>query len=98
MPKYFSFQKSYTPANETKKQCFFTQVLVVWIVSVLGQAITGSEQVYRVLIKLKHVYPLIGSALQGRETLQCTQNRAKVWYPYILGSCGVHFRDISQHN
>lgn len=78
MLKYFSFQKSYAPANETKNQCFFTQLLAVWIVSVLGQAITGSEQVYRVLIKLKHVYPLIGSTLQDRETLQCTQKRAKV--------------------
>jgi hypothetical protein len=69
MLKYLSFQKSYAPANETKNQCFFTQLLAVWIVSVLGQAITGSEQVYQVLIKLKHVYPLIGSALQGKETL-----------------------------
>jgi hypothetical protein len=25
------------------------------------------------------------------ETLWCTQKRAKVWYPYILGSCGVRY-------
>jgi hypothetical protein len=67
MLKYFSFQNSYAAENETENQCFFTQIVAIWIVSVLGQAITGSEQVYQVLIKLKHVYPLIGSALQGRD-------------------------------
>jgi hypothetical protein len=27
--------------------------------------------------------------------LWCTQKWAKVWYPYILGPCGVHYRNIS---
>jgi hypothetical protein len=28
--------------------------------------------------------------------LRCTQKQAKVWDPYILGSCGVHHRNISK--
>ncbi len=43
-------------------------------------------------------FSFVGSALQGPkqilETLCCTQKWAKVWYPYILGSCGVYYRNI----
>jgi len=28
------------------------------------------------------------------EILRCTLKWAKVWYPYILGSGGVHYRNI----
>ncbi len=37
----------------------------------------------------------IGFALSGfRVSLWCTHKWAKVWYLYILGSCGVHWRNI----
>jgi len=30
------------------------------------------------------------------ETMCCTQKCAKVWYPYILGSTGLHHRSVAQ--
>jgi hypothetical protein len=38
--------------------------------------------------------PFIDSAPKGWD-IWCTQKQTKVWYPYILGSYGVHYRNIS---
>ncbi len=38
--------------------------------------------------------PLVGSALQGRFNVMHPE-MGQVWYPYILGSCGVPHKNIS---
>jgi len=34
--------------------------------------------------------------VQTRDNVCCTQKCAKVWYPYILGSTGLHYRSVAQ--
>jgi hypothetical protein len=35
----------------------------------------------------------VGFAFQGKN-IEMHRERTKVWYPYILGSCGIHNKNI----
>jgi hypothetical protein len=67
----------------------------------LWQVIVVAEQLEAKLIlnswfvhEVCSMYQFVSYALQVRDIVKNPET-AKVWYPYMLGWCGVHYRNIS---